>query len=455
MSGHDREAVEQFRTVLKLRPSFLPARLFLGAAYLALKEPANAVKPLEALVRAQPDNKEARLFLGEALLALERAQPAAEQFDRLSKLDPENPKAWNGLGLAYEGLANASFEELEKIAPGSAYWLVLIAEARFQSDQYNRAFFFYRQALAKMPNMRGVHDAVAEIYRKAGHPDWGAIEANKEQESPPLDCGGALGTAPSAVESSPNFATTQKNYPPLHTAHEMECEFWSHSYRDVVASSSGVKTAEGYFWRTRSYNELARIAFSRLGQLAPSGEMHELMAKIQYSQKNYHGSAKEWRQALELSPGNSYYQQELAISLAAGGAYGAALPLLKDLFNQSHDSAELDYWLGSTLLGLERAAEAIPFLEKAVQGDPTVLQAHRDLARAYSRVGQEEKAIPHLTAALPIDEDGSLYYQLARAYRSLGKQELEKEMLKKFKELQTSSKVEGKALELETQITPP
>src|SRR3989442_9221203 len=48
MSGHEREAVTQFRMVLKLKPSDVPARLFLGAAYLGLKDPAKAVEPLRS-----------------------------------------------------------------------------------------------------------------------------------------------------------------------------------------------------------------------------------------------------------------------------------------------------------------------------------------------------------------------------------------------------------------------
>jgi tetratricopeptide (TPR) repeat protein len=166
MAGREREAVNEFQTVLKLEPSHMPARLFLGAAYLGLKAPDKAVEPLRAVVRAQPDNREARLFLGEALLSLEHFQEAAEQYERLSKLDPQNPKIWNGLGLSYEGLTTPSFEALERAAPESAYWLVLVAEA-----------------LAKMPNMRGVHTMLAQIYQKEGHSDWAAIEQEKRKQA--------------------------------------------------------------------------------------------------------------------------------------------------------------------------------------------------------------------------------------------------------------------------------
>src|SRR6266699_2516836 len=139
MAGHEREAVTQFQMVLKLKPSDMPAHLFLGAAYLGLKNPARAVEPLRSVVRRQQENFEGRLLLGDAFLSLGRFGPAAEQFEKLSQLDAESPKAWNGLGLSYEGLARNNFEKLEKLAPDSAYWLVLLAESHAKGGAYKGA----------------------------------------------------------------------------------------------------------------------------------------------------------------------------------------------------------------------------------------------------------------------------------------------------------------------------
>ena len=432
MAGREQEAVSQLQRVLKLESSHLPARLFLGRAYLGLNMPNKAIDPLETVVRAQPTNREARLLLGQAFLSLENFQPAAEQFERLAQLEPRNPKAWNGLVLSYEGLTGRSYDELEKVAPESAYWLVLVAETLAKGDQSNRALFFYRQALAKMPNMRGVHSAVAGIYRKEGQADWAALEDEKEGKMASLDCG-------------------------THSGHSqtLECDFWAGHYREVAAASKDARAAEKIFWRTRAYGELARQAFDRLSQLPASAEAHELMAKLYFGRRNFGLSAKEWREGLKLSPGNPYYRQGLAISLSASSDYEAARQIMDDLIKESPESAELNYWFGVTLLGLDNPAAAIPFLEKAVKADPTVLPAHKDLARAYLRVGQIERAMPHLKVALPVDEEGSLYYQLALAYRRAGQKELAKKTLNKFQEIQNSAAIEKKKFEQQTQITPP
>jgi tetratricopeptide (TPR) repeat protein len=455
MAGQEREAIRQFHVVLRLEPNHLPAHLFLGAAYLGFKEPAQAIEPLKTVIQAKPNDKEARLMLGEAFLSLEFFQSATEQFERLSELDPENPKVWNGLGLSYEGLASRNFVQLEKIALGSPYWRVLVAEARATVGLYTRAFLLYREAQAKMPTMRGIHTAVAEIYRRISQPDWAAIEEEKERKLPALDCGGSDAASLAALATSPKNAVASSGREGRFLGRKLECEFWAGRYEQVIASSKAGRTAEAYFWRTRAYNELARRAFSRLAQLPPSAEVHELLGTIHFNRKKYSESAKEWEEALKFAPGNWYYRERLAISLSSSHDYEGARRLLEDLIMRSPNSAELNYWLGFTLLGLLEADKALPFLEKAVVADSTVLAAHRELARAYLQLGKDEKAVPHLKAALPADEDGSLYYQLARAYRNVGQLELAKEMLKKFREIEAPAAAGKKIPERESEITPP
>jgi tetratricopeptide (TPR) repeat protein len=448
MAGKDLEAVRQFQQVLKADPGHLPARLFLGSAYLALKQPGKAVEPLQRVVRSQPNNSEARLMLGEGLLSLERYQAALPQYEALSKLDPENPKVWSGLGGSFEGLASRSFEEVEKLAPESAYWRVLVAESRAMAEHYGPAFLLYREALAKMPTLRGVHTAIAQIYRKSGHADWAIVEEERERPLPSPNCQAPQGRNHRRANSAALLPANHGS-----GAGDLECYFLAGEYRKIVAENS--ETPADYYWRTRACNELAREAFSHLADLPPSAEVHELLAKIHFSQKSYVSAAKDWEHALQLSPGNSYYEQGLAISLSAGGNYESARPLLERAMKRSPESVELNYWLGFTLLSLEKAHEAVPYLEKAVKGDPAVLQPQRDLARAYLRVGQVEKAIPHLKTALPLDDDGTLYYQLAQAYRKSGQKELEREMLAKFREAQKSASVEKKNFEKTLEITPP
>jgi predicted Zn-dependent protease len=89
----------------------------------------------------------------------------------------------------------------------------------------------------------------------------------------------------------------------------------------------------------------------------------------------------------------------------------------------------LNFTKGDILLSSQETAQAIPCLEMALKTDATLLPAHHALGRAYMLAGKPAAAIPHLQAALPIDQDGSLRYQLSRAYQAAGKMDLAKKTL--------------------------
>jgi tetratricopeptide (TPR) repeat protein len=79
--------------------------------------------------------------------------------------------------------------------------------------------------------------------------------------------------------------------------------------------------------------------------------------------------------------------------------------------------------------------EAVPYLEAALKLNPKQLPAHASLGLCYGRLNEMPKAIPHLKAALELDRDGSLHYQLARAYQATGQPALAKTMMDQYQKL--------------------
>jgi predicted Zn-dependent protease len=427
MAGKKREAIPELEQAVKLDPQMAPAWLFLGTTRLQLGEASAALKPLRTVLLLQPDQHQARQMLADALLSLDRLEEANAEYRRLASEDPRNPQAWYGLGRSYELLSTTTFEKLQKWDPESAYVLSLLAEARLREQQFSSAFYLYRRALERMPDLHGLHSAVAEIYRQMGHPEWADTEQQREASLPSLDC----------------------------RAPTIECHFIAGHYDDLIAAAKSARTPESFYWTTRAYNELALTAFDRLGQLPPSPELHELKAQIYSNQKKYAEAATEWRKALELSPADLQIKKELAISLKLGEDYSAALPLFQELLNQQPDSAEFNYFVGDTLLDLQRPREALPLLKRAVVRNPKSLAAHKSLARCDLAAGQASDAIPHLKLVLASDEDGTLHYQLAQAYRANGQIELSKKMLNDYESMRRSAAARNEAAKQSTEITAP
>jgi predicted Zn-dependent protease len=428
MAGRPREAVPRLEAALTLRPDLLPASLFLGAALLELGHPARAVEPLQKVVAAQPDNLEARRRLADALWSLERFEPAVRQYRELSEQAPQDSRAWYGLGRSYEGVARNVLERLQRSAPDSDYVLLLVAQVMVAEGKPANAFRLYREALEKRPGLAEAHEAVARIYEQKGHADWAAIERERSRGIAAPDCQSA----------------------------SLECDFRAGRYESIFVAAQSLDTAEGFYWLSRAAYELARESFGRLGQLPPSPEATLRRVEILRAQRQPLGlTIEELKKAAAAWPEDLRIRRELATALFLTNDPEGARPILEDLLKREPDSAELGLLLGETWLKAQQPGKAIPLLQGVVRRDPKLLRAQAALGRAYLEVGDRAAAIAPLQAALETDEDGTLHYQLARAYRETGRSELARQALAQFQEIRKSAEAQAESLKEEFRITPP
>jgi len=427
LSGDPASAIAPLRKAVEGDPALPPAWLFLGTSLIDTGQPREAVEPLRTYLDKNPREPRAIQLLGDAYLQSDQPAQAVEVFDQLVKLDEKSAPGWFGLGRGYEALAGLAFDKLNQTAPESAYWLSLIADSRVVQQQYSSAFFFYRKALESNPKMRGIHAALANVYRRSEHADWAATEEQREL---------ALGEPDCARET-------------------FVCLFLEGKLRELFTESFKQSSPEALYWQVKSANQLATQAFDRLQQLPSSVELHQFRAEVQRNQLRYWESVAEWKKALELSPGNPGLQRELAISLYLNRDYADAGKLVHQLLESQPDSAQLNFLAGDILLYEQKAAESVPFLEKAARLAPDMTSAHSSLGRAYMSIEKPERAIPHLKAALAEDEDGSLHYQLALAYQRTGQRDLAKETLTAYQKIKAEQRKQDAEVKEEVKITPP
>ena len=427
MSGHDREAVATLEAVLKAQPDALPALITLGSANLALNHPAEAVAPLRKALALNPADNETRGMLANALLDAKHLDEAAVEYRKLTDAAPDDARAWYGLGMTYQAMAAAGFDQLQHADPASPYVSALVAETRVQRRQFRSGFFFYNEAARQLPQLHGIHAALADVYRKTGHSDWAAAEDARER---------ALGTADC-------------------TAHPAECQFLGGHDLALVTQPLRAASGEALYWRVKAANELAMQALFRLGQLPPSAQIHELRAEIARGQGQHLESVKEWRAALEMMPGNPRLRQELAASFFMAQDYRAALAEAEELLKIRPAAPELNFIAGDSLLRLEDPEKAVPYLRAALRGDPQLLAADASLGLALSRLGKHAEAVPLLEKALELDDDGSLYYQLGRAYQAMGSREKAAAAMAKYQEVLKRNQEQKEEVAREAQIGPP
>jgi tetratricopeptide (TPR) repeat protein len=425
LAGQDEEAIPRFEAVLKLQPTSLPATLFLGAAHLRRGHPEAAVAPLQKAVKLQPAHPDARSMLAEAFLGSERYAEAAPHLRRLTELSPKDTAAWFSLGKTYEELVGQAFEDLMKQEPEGARGLALRAEALLRQGKRAAAFHLFREAIASRPTLRGLHQAVAGIYRDSGHADWAAVEEKREARLPAPDC----------------------------VREPLACAFSAGRHREVVRLASASKTPDGHYWRVRAYNELATQAFAQLRTLPPSRELYEWTAERHEGQGQFAEAAERWRKAIALAPEDPRLRLALAVALRQARDLAGARQALEELLKQEADLPEANYLLGDVFLAEQKPERALPLLEQALRADPQQPHTHGALGRAYALLGRPADAATHLKQALPADVDGSLRYQLARALQATGREEEAQTALRDYEQFKKSL-AEAEAAS-PAEITPP
>ncbi|HXK62429.1 MAG TPA: tetratricopeptide repeat protein, partial [Acidobacteriota bacterium] len=162
-----------------------------------------------------------------------------------------------------------------------------------------------------------------------------------------------------------------------------------------------------------------------------------------------------WRKVVEMSGGSPAAQRNLALSLFLAKDHQAAKVLVDRFLKQEPQSSQWNYLAGEIFLAREQAREALPFLQRAVKNEPDFLPAQASLARAYMALERPADAIPHLERAIANDSDGSLHYQLGRAYQRTGNLERARTALQKYQEIQRKNREETARLEQEAEIRAP
>jgi tetratricopeptide (TPR) repeat protein len=411
LAGDNRGAIEHLEAALARETRHAPAWMLLGAAYLQTGRPAQAIVPLEKALQVDASLTDALRMLAQALSAAGRPAQAVKHFAQWTQGAPKDTAAWYGLGRSYEALAQQSFAELERTAPESAAMIALVASIQGTSGDLEAAKQLYVEALRRDPAFPGLHAALARIHE--GRNDHAAAESERKFE--------------------PKDAKTDCGFVAL------VCDDLAGRSLQVANRASGLPAPASHYWKARAYDALAAGAFAKLRALPASLESHMLLGGMERDRGRFSESIAHWKAALELRPSDPRLEKELAATLHQNGDYEAALPLVEKLLPATPGSAELNYLYGHVLLSMRRAAEAIAPLEKAVAAAPGFLPARSALGLAYVQTGESSKAAPHLEAALPIDQDGSLHFRLGRVYQSLGRAEEAKQALAKSQELRRAA----------------
>jgi tetratricopeptide (TPR) repeat protein len=129
---------------------------------------------------------------------------------------------------------------------------------------------------------------------------------------------------------------------------------------------------------------------------------------------------REFRAVLAGGGDRAFVHHNLGIVLQQRGSHGRALAEFRIAMRQDPAFGPAHLLAGASLIALERPAEAIPVLDRAVKLMPREVAPHLQLADACERVGDFRRLVSEYRASVALAPGEPEYeYRLGRAYLRL------------------------------------
>ncbi len=209
-----------------------------------------------------------------------------------------------------------------------------------------------------------------------------------------------------------------------------------------------------------AYNqyEFAAICFQRARQFAPKElRWHYYFGLAQAALAQHTDAIAAFKTALQLAPNDLPAQLRLAETFLGAGQYREAQSLYESLVKQKAISAQVQFGLGQSKIGLGDKTTGIEHLRQAISLFPEFGSAHYSLGLVLRSLGQKEEAQKHLTLSQqfkyqrPIFDD-PLLEAIAAANASATEQLSRGVVLANMGNVAQSITAHERALELNSQL---
>jgi tetratricopeptide (TPR) repeat protein len=187
---------------------------------------------------------------------------------------------------------------------------------------------------------------------------------------------------------------------------------------------------------TRAVYSKARAAADKALELDDRlGEAHTVVADVTYWMNwDWEVAEREFKRAIELSPGYATAHQRYSMFLATMGRTGESLAEIHRAQSLDPLSPSISSSVGWRLLWARRYDDAVEQLQKTFEMDPSFGRTHLVLGWVYEAQGRREKAVDELQkAALSNPSPGTLA-SLGHAYAVGGYTREAQKILKDLKD---------------------
>lgn len=382
------------------------AQTMLGDIHLARSRISRAEAAYTAALKLDPKAARALVGLGEALYRAGRYSEAQARFEAGSQAEPDDVLAKIGIGkskMMLERLdeAHASLKKLRESHPESvsgAYWYGRVLEALGNREEAERV---YRSAIDRAPSEPSLVDtyiALALLQTQQGRVEDATKTLSAARERLPKSSAihGALG----------DVALASGRYSEAHAefrrAIALDAEDLGARFKFGVALRRDGKFDEAL----RAFEEVKAVDRDYPGLALEHGLLYETSGRMEEALRAYEG-------ALAKAPNDPDLMLRVGCGYASAGRTKEAQELLRKVLALRPTSTETNHCLGRALLSEgSRLADALRYLDRAVEFDPHRAEYHLYVGWAANEAGNVPKAERALDQAIRLDQSlADAYWQ--------------------------------------------
>jgi tetratricopeptide (TPR) repeat protein len=396
-------AVDSLQQALKNDSSNAPGHYWLGLAFKAQRNEAQAESELRAAVDLRPDYIDAQRELADLEIRRGDLDALTQTAQQMVTVAPNAPYGYTLRALAemsHQRYSDAEQDLLRasRVAPDNPVAYVQMGNLHQLQKQYPEAIKFYQQALDKDPSSTDALQGLMKAYLAQKQPDQAIAAARAQIAKAPNNSGfyDLLGTA---------LFETKKDYSGADAAFRKASELDKNN-SDALLKLAEVQVAEG------SVSQALAINLQSIKERPREVSFYILAGMMYESQSNWDEAKSMYQQALNVQPDNPLASNNLAyLMLQHGGNVDVALAMAQTARRGWPDSAQAADTLGWAYYhkGVYQAAidmfqESLRLNEKQGADEPDV---HYHLGLAYQKANQPAQARQQLERALKINPNDS------------------------------------------------
>ncbi|VDD83022.1 unnamed protein product [Mesocestoides corti] len=356
--GQLKEAIDNYRHALSIKPDFIDGYINLAAALVAIGDTESAVSAYATALQYNPDLYCVRSDLGNLLKALGRLDEAKSCYLKAIETCPTFAVAWSNLGCVFNAqneiwLAIHHFEKAVTLDPTFLDAYINLGNVLKEARIFDRAVAAYLRALTLAPNHAVVHGNLACVYYEQNLIDL------------------AIDTYKRAIELQPNFPDAYCNL------------------ANALKEKGKVSEAEDY------YNTALSLCPSHADSL-------NNLANIKREQGRAEEAIRLYLRALDIYPEFAVAHSNLASMLQLQGKLQEALRHYREAIRISPTFADAYSNMGNTLKELQDVSGAMQCYQRAIQINPAFADAHSNLASILKDSGNLADAINSYKTALKL-----------------------------------------------------